>query len=897
MDDMVKVLLIEDDPADARYIREKLCERGSRFEVVESGRLAAGLAALSRDAFDLVLLDLMLPDSGGVETFLLLRNHAPDIPVIVLSGHDDANLAAHTVQSGVLDCLVKERIEPEFLTRFLRYARERKRLEDTVRHLEAQHRHYLDTLHEGVIAIDLRGGITYLNPRMAEFLGYAPGDLVGSPVAALGECLRSLNDRESGMFEAPLLRGDGSSVCVRITTSPVTDLTGKRLGTRAAVFEIPARSGAKEVLRGGEEQYRLLVDGLNEGIWVIDEAATTTFVNPRMVEILGYPERAIIGRSAFDFVDEASRPVIAGSLRRRRAGHREQYECTLIRSDGARRTALITAAPLFDGDGLFRGSIAGVTDITERKNAEQQMRGMEKAIASSVSPIAFADLDGNLTYVNPAFLELWGYASPDEVVGRALSSFWEDASEAEEVSEAVWGEGQWTGELVGRRRDGSIFDAQISSNTVTDDFGEPIIIMVSLIDISERKRAEREILTRNKQLMVLNRIIGSSASSLSLSELLETGMRRTLELMEFDIGIVYMLDAERKRGLLQYQENIPASALSRHRIVKVHHWPFNFIFIAGQARYIESSKGLSSIESAILEDLGAVSLACIPLVAESVVVGALYLGSKTEPALSPEEKTLLEAIGKEIGSGILKGMLHKRLEAANREANLYLDIMTHDIRNAENVSTLYADLLIDMLEGEAALYAKKLQGSIRKSIGILRSVSTIRRIHQTTAELQPVDLDRVIREERLAFPGVSIAYEGLPREVWADDLIAEVFGNLIGNSIKFGGSDVKIAVRVDEYDGESLLVSIEDTGPGVPDAVKETIFHRFERGRSHGSGEGLGLYIAKTLIERYGGKVWVDDRVEERPDLGAAFRFTLQEVMPAGDDETVDDPCPPEDEE
>ncbi|WP_164913628.1 hybrid sensor histidine kinase/response regulator [Methanoculleus taiwanensis] len=897
MDDMVKVLLIEDDPADARRIREKLCERGSRFEVVESGRLAAGLAALSHDAFDLVLLDLMLPDSGGVETFLSLRNAAPDTPVIVLSGHDDLDLAARTVQNGALDYLVKETIDAEFLTRLLRHAQERKRLEDTVRHLEAQHRRLLDSLHEGVISIDLQGGITEINARLVAILGYAPGDLIGSPAGALGDCFRCLNDGESGTFEAPLICRDGSSIVARITASPITDASGKHLGFCAAVLEVPGRSGAGEMLPGNEEQYRLLVDGLNEGIWVINEAATTTFVNPRMVEILGYPEAAIIGRPVFDFVDEASRQVIAASLHRRRAGLREQYECTLIRSDGVRRTALMTAAPLIDGDGLFRGSLAGVVDITERKNAEQQMRGMEKAIASSVSPIAFADLDGNLTYANPAFLELWGYASPDEVVGRALSSFWEDASEAEEVSEAVWGEGQWTGELVGKRRDGSTFDAQISSNTVTDDFGEPIIIMVSLIDISERKRAEREILTRNKQLMVLNRIIGSSASSLSLSELLETGMRRTLELMEFDIGIVYMLDAERKRGLLQYQENIPASVLSRHRIVKVHHWPFNFIFIAGQARYIESSENLSSIESAILEDLGAVSLACIPLIAESVVVGALYLGSKTEPALSAEEKALLEAIGKEIGSGILKGMLHKRLEAANREANLYLDIMTHDIRNAENVSTLYADLLIDMLDGEGALYAKKLQGSIRKSIGILRSVSTIRRIHQTPAELRAVDLDRVIREERRIFPGVAIAYEGSHREVWADDLIGEVFGNLIGNSIKFGGSDVEIVVRVDDYDGESLLVSIEDTGPGVPDAMKETIFHRFERGRSHGSGEGLGLYIAKSLIERYGGKVWVDDRVDGRPDLGAAFRFTLQEVVPTGDDEVEDDEYPPGDEE
>ncbi len=101
-----------------------------------------------------------------------------------------------------------------------------------------------------------------------------------------------------------------------------------------------------------------------------------------------------------------------------------------------------------------------------------------------------------------------------------------------------------------------------------------------------------------------------------------------------------------------------------------------------------------------------------------------------------------------------------------------------------------------------------------------------------------------------------------------------VFTNLIGNAVKFGGPDVRITIRVEELNGE-VLVSVEDTGPGIPDEVKGVLFRRFERGLGHGRGEGLGLYIVRKLVEHYGGRVWVEDRVPGIPGEGAAFRFTL----------------------
>lgn len=226
----------------------------------------------------------------------------------------------------------------------------------------------------------------------------------------------------------------------------------------------------------------------------------------------------------------------------------------------------------------------------------------------------------------------------------------------------------------------------------------------------------------------------------------------------------------------------------------------------------------------------------------------------------------------------LEGLVRERtaeLEEANRAAALFLDIMTHDINNANTISIGYTQLLVDQLEGERQEMARKMLSRLEQSSRIIGSVGTLRRARESGAALTRVDLDGVIREQAGGHP--AIRYEGRPVDVIADDLLPEVLLNLLGNAEKFGGPGVDIAVRVEDR-GEEVMVSIEDTGPGIPDAMKGNLFIRFQKGQGSLSGAGLGLYICRMLITRYGGRIWADDRVEGRPDLGAAIRFTLRKA-------------------
>ncbi|HJT89304.1 MAG TPA: ATP-binding protein [Bryobacteraceae bacterium] len=137
--DAIHVLLVEDNPADARLVRERLAAAsGVPFQVECADRLAAGAARLLQGGVDVVLLDLGLPDSWGLPTFQHIHARQPAVPVVVLSGAADEELAVAAVEAGAQDYLVKGMVDGEILQRALRYAIERKHAEEQIRRLNAE---------------------------------------------------------------------------------------------------------------------------------------------------------------------------------------------------------------------------------------------------------------------------------------------------------------------------------------------------------------------------------------------------------------------------------------------------------------------------------------------------------------------------------------------------------------------------------------------------------------------------------------------------------------------------------------------------------------------------------------------------------------------------------------
>ena len=127
------------------------------------------------------------------------------------------------------------------------------------------------------------------------------------------------------------------------------------------------------------------------------------------------------------------------------------------------------------------------------------------------------------------------------------------------------------------------------------------------------------------------------------------------------------------------------------------------------------------------------------------------------------------------------------------------------------------------------------------------------------------------------YAGIDIGYEGGTCMVWANPLLEHIISNLISNSIKFGGMKVRIDVSVMET-ADTVVLSVADTGIGIPDHLKPNIFDRFssEGSKTASGSRGLGLHIVKTLVNRYGGRVWAADRVPGKPEEGVAIKIILQ---------------------
>ncbi|HEY3231100.1 MAG TPA: PAS domain S-box protein, partial [Roseiflexaceae bacterium] len=186
-----------------------------------------------------------------------------------------------------------------------------------------------------------------------------------------------------------------------------------------------------------EQRYRRIVETTEEGIWMIDANDQTTFVNQKMADLLDYSAAEMIGAPLRAFMDAEGQALAEAGLARRRQGIREQLEAKFRRRDGAALWALVATNPVEDDEGRYAGALAMVTDITERKRAEEQLPQLlarEQAARAEIETArerlanvfeaitdAFValDTDWRYTYVNQRAGHIFG-RRPEDLIGKHI---------------------------------------------------------------------------------------------------------------------------------------------------------------------------------------------------------------------------------------------------------------------------------------------------------------------------------------------------------------------------------------------------------------------------------------------------------------------------------------------
>lgn len=383
-DHAINALLIEDNPLDARLIEEYLSEVTTVRVALEcADSLSAGMERLRKAPPDVLLLDLGLPESQGLDTLSRVLAEAPRTPVVVITGLDDEETAYQAVGEGAQDYLVKGRVDGELLVRSMRYAIERQRAEEAFRESEERYRELVDNANDIVYTHDLEGNFTSANPAATRVYGYTAEEILHLNIAeivhpdylplAQREIREKLgNSEQSRPYELLTQTKDGKPVWVEVNTR-LLRRGARPVGIHGIARDITDRKRAEQALQRLMDFNESIIQSMAEVIVVTDSQGEITFANPACAALLGYTVEELVGLPRTKMVPPDQRGIVEAADERWTRGETDHYELELMRQDGERVPVLVSSGPRFQA-GEYAGTLAVFTDITELKRAEEQLR-------------------------------------------------------------------------------------------------------------------------------------------------------------------------------------------------------------------------------------------------------------------------------------------------------------------------------------------------------------------------------------------------------------------------------------------------------------------------------------------------------------------------------------------
>ncbi len=390
----MRILLVEDNPGDANLIREMLPESGGvNFEFECLPRLSAALGRLEGGGIDLVLLDLGLPDSDGLDGFRRVHDAAPNIPIVVLTGNADDKTATAAVREGAQDYLVKGQVSGGLLVRSILYAVERKRAEEQITVANERLQYLLSSTSAVIYSSKSSGnyGATFISSNVTQMIGYDPEEFIRDSNfwyehvhpedrMIVSEEVPRIFEKKLHSYEYRFKCRDGRYIWVRDEMRLVRDVNGNPLEIIGFWIDITERKRAEEALQGALSDWRTTFDAIGESICLIDNDGKITRHNRATELLLGKPSSEINGRFCWEAVHGLSAPLDDCPIVRMRKSLRRE---TLVIRAGDRWLE-VTTDPLVDEGGSLRGGVHVVTDITARRMMEEEILRSQKLESLSI---------------------------------------------------------------------------------------------------------------------------------------------------------------------------------------------------------------------------------------------------------------------------------------------------------------------------------------------------------------------------------------------------------------------------------------------------------------------------------------------------------------------------------
>ncbi len=391
-----RVLLVEDDPADAKLVQEALAgSAGRAFQVEWVTQLRVALLRLSKAAFDVVLLDLTLPDGLGITVFDQIFEAAPRALILVLSGASDEELACQAVQRGAQDYFAKGHIDARWLPHALRYVMERKASQDALRDSEERFRAMSDASPLGIFVSDAGGDCIYTNAAYHKISGLNFAQALGTNWSMaihpddrqriVVEWRDAVRGHEPFQAEVRFLREDGSIVWTRLNAGAMRDGLTSR-GRVQTVEDITGRKTvdrelalAKEALFEEKERAQVTLNSIGDAVLCTDILGNVTYLNPVAETMTGWKAADALGRplgEVFRIIDGITRQPADNPAQRAIAENKVvglAVDSVLIRRDGVESAIEDSSAPIHNRDGRVSGAVIVFHDVSEARAMAQKM--------------------------------------------------------------------------------------------------------------------------------------------------------------------------------------------------------------------------------------------------------------------------------------------------------------------------------------------------------------------------------------------------------------------------------------------------------------------------------------------------------------------------------------------
>jgi len=743
----------------------------------------------------------------------------------------------------------------------------------------------LDSIGDMVLITDPRLAVADANEAAVVALGYdSREEMAGMSAAALvadrdrsritiymGRALAE--EHGDGTLDCSLVDRDGREMVAEANVQALHDGAGEVTGLIVTARDVTEARRRQAILLQAEEKMRSTVASIGDGVTMIDTFGNITDINEAGVRMLGHGSKeALIGRPFIDSIEGRDQGDVAQEMAQAVSEGRAMrtLNYTLVTADGREVEVEASSAALYDSRGDLTGFVNVSRDVTQRMRMQEELEESSEKLRTVIESIGdmlfITDQELSLLNVNQVAARMLGYDDREQLTGTSLI---DAIAEKDRNRFAVDMGRALTSKFIKDIQEytmvttiGGEFDVEANTEVLLDLAGMPAGLVITARDVTERKLMQEALRLSEEKLRAM---FESMHDGIVLTDVSGTiiGVNEAAARMhgysdKDDMigrpGVELVAESDRDRvmqaSIKQFKGENPSEISETHTLVRADGTEFES----------ESSRS-------VLRD------------SDGRVVG--FIAAERDVT---ERKRMQEKLQKAL----------EELKRSNTELQQFAYVASHDLQEPLRMVTSYLTLLArrykGKLEQDADEFIEYAVDGAERMQGLIEALLLYSRVNTRGRPPEPTDCEEVLKQTlnnlqvAVEEKGAAVTHDPLPG-ITADGIqMVQLFQNLIGNAIKFQEEGRQPQVHISAEDaGDDWLFSFRDNGIGIDPQSSERIFTIFQRLHARGTypGTGIGLSVCKRIVERHGGRIWV----ESEPGKGATFKFTLPKTPPVREQE------------